>query len=148
MTQWHKNVYKFSNQHLQTIKLKYLDRNKRWRANFVRTTVWPPVARGQLEVSTASPCNFEALEAAQNPRLSAEEMTATQKLDLKQTHASSGAITFCANHRGQWQHWNRQLKLPHAGCHNTPGTDLQMIRAQTTGQKRNFKLMQSSDRNQ
>ena len=56
------------------------------------------LSRGQLDVSTASPCKHLTL---QNPRLTANEMTASQKCDLKQTHAREGAMKFCANHRGR-----------------------------------------------
>ena len=56
------------------------------------------LSRGQLDVSTASPCKHLTL---QNPRLTANEMTASQKCDLKQTHASEGAMKFCANHPGR-----------------------------------------------
>ena len=46
---------------------------------------------------------MQALDAAQNPRLTAKEIqvTATQNCDPKQTHASEGAMKFCANHRGR-----------------------------------------------
>ena len=43
----------------------------------------------------------QALEAAQNPRMTAKETTATQKLNPKQTHGSEGTIKFCANHLGR-----------------------------------------------
>ena len=38
--------------------------------------------------------SVQALEAAQNPRLNAKEMTTTQKCDPKQTHASEWAMKF------------------------------------------------------
>ena len=38
----------------------------------------------------------------------------------------------------------RAQASPHVDCQNTPGTDLQMIKAQTTDLERNF--MESSDR--
>ena len=44
---------------------------------------------------------MQALEAEQNPRLTAKRMTATQKCDPKQTHASEGAMKFCVNLRGR-----------------------------------------------
>ena len=72
---------------------------------------------------------MQALEAAQNPRLTAKETTATQDLDPKQTQASEGAIIFLqiiedATNR------KSKLKPPHAGRQNTSGTDLQTIKAQ------------------
>ena len=42
---------------------------------------------------------MQALEAAQNPRLTAKKTTATQILNPKQTDAREGAIKFCADHR-------------------------------------------------
>ena len=36
-----------------------------------------------------------------NPRLTAKDMTATQKRDPKQTHASEGGMKICADHRGR-----------------------------------------------
>ena len=64
---------------------------------FVRFTCCPWTAGG---VDPTHHESVQALEAAQNPGLTAKEMTATQKRDPKQTHASEGAMIFCANHRG------------------------------------------------
>ena len=114
-----------------------------------------PVPLGQREVSTRLDReSVQALEAAQNPRLTGKEMTATKKPDPKQTHASEGAMKVCAIHRGRdnlkFQASARlqqeALKPPHADCQNTPGTNPQTINAQTTGPEHKF--MESSDRKQ
>ena len=75
--------------------------------------------------------SLRALDAAQNPRLTAKEMTATQKCDPKQTHASEGTMEFCAkrdNLKFQAQAsavFSLQSRTNHyvnADCQNTPGT--------------------------
>ena len=61
------------------------------------------VALGHREVSTRLDHeSVQALEAAQNPRLTAKKMTATQKRDPKQTHPSEGAMKFCATCLGRY----------------------------------------------
>ena len=83
------------NWRLQTRKPNSLHGNKWSKAILYLLHLWP------LDNGSCRPESVQALEAEQNPRLTAKEMTATQKRYPKQTHASEGAVKFCANHRGR-----------------------------------------------
>ena len=78
--------------------------------------------------------SVQALEAVQNPRLTASGMTTTQKFDQEQMYASEGAIRFCANSRGLQQLENASPKLSTVARQllNTPVTNLQKINVRIT----------------